>query len=385
MRSLCLIAAALPPKLDGIGDYSASLAAELAHTHRVSILTGQYKAVAIPDVEIEPAFTVREPGSVRRIPAILQARRPDWVLLQYNPFSFGRWGLNLYLPRVMHLIRRVSPTTRFALMVHEPFVPRIHWKFAVMSIWQRYQLRRLGQAADIIFFSIDRWVQEFSPWFPTKTVVHLPVGSSMPCVPIGRAEARCRLGIDDDTIVLGLFGTLHAARLEYMIRDAADAVRDSGKSPLILYMGPHGDVMREMMAGHALIADGPLPPDEISRRFAAIDCYLAPFIDGVSTRRTSMMTALQHSVPVAGTSGHLTDALLQTHNGTALLLTDKSDREGFARQVVRLAEDAQLRSSLGSRGHILFQEQFSWERIAGRLLEHLESVEQASSTGGVRR
>lgn len=367
---LCMIAAALPPKLDGIGDYTASLAAELARTQQVSILVGQGRPAApIPGVKIEAVFSPQRPGSVRRIADRIRETRPDWVVLQYNPFSYGRWGLNLHLPHVMQTIR--AGGARFALMMHEPFVPRINWKFAVMSLWQRYQFRRLGETADVIFISIDPWVRRFTPWFPRKPVVHLPVGSSIPYLALPREEARRRLGIAEDQMVLGLFGTLHAARLQNRVREAADTARAAGCSPLVLYMGPHSRAIRETMGDHALIAEGPLPPEEISRRFAALDCYLAPFVDGVSTRRTSMMTALQHGVPVAGTRGDLTDAMLEACNGEALLLADRDDAAGYARQVMRLVQDPMLRETIGRNGRRLFTEQFTWECIAARLLEHL--------------
>ena len=43
-----MIAAALPPQLDGIGDYSARVAAELAHSAEVTVLTGAPDPDPIP-------------------------------------------------------------------------------------------------------------------------------------------------------------------------------------------------------------------------------------------------------------------------------------------------------------------------------------------------
>src|SRR5207244_1468495 len=114
-----------------------------------------------------------QPRSTAQIGRCVEADRPDWVLLQYNPFSYGRWGLNPYLPLVMWRLRRRCPETRFALLVHEPFVPITSWKFAIETVWQRWQLWLLGQNADLIFFSIEPWAQRFRSWFPHKPVLHL--------------------------------------------------------------------------------------------------------------------------------------------------------------------------------------------------------------------
>ena len=223
-----VISAALPPQLDGIGDYTANLAAELARSVTVKVFTGAQAPTPIPGVRVETALTVDEPRSVWNLAAGVAADPPDWVLLQYQPFSYGRWGLNLHLPRVMRQIKRRHPRTRFALMVHEPFVPIDCWQNAVMTTWQRWQLWMLGRAADTVFFSIEPWAQKFAIWFPGKPVRPLPVGSNIPLVALSRAEARARLGIPEDTLILGLFGTAHASRLLEPVRRAAEAAKQAG-------------------------------------------------------------------------------------------------------------------------------------------------------------
>ena len=132
---ITIIAAALPPQLDGIGDYTACLAAELARAASVTVLTGARAPDPIPGVRIETVFSADAPASVQGIADVVKANPPDWALLQYNPFSYGKWGRNLHLPRVMARIKRECPQTRFALMVHEPFVPIITPQFAVMATW----------------------------------------------------------------------------------------------------------------------------------------------------------------------------------------------------------------------------------------------------------
>lgn len=122
-----IISAAMPPQLDAIGHYTALLSTELAKSTTVTILTGAGERYdSIEDVTVVPAFSVEKSRSVWNILDRVRADAPDWVLLQYQPFSYGRWGLNLHLPLVMRQIKRRCPGTRFALMMHEPFVPVIN-------------------------------------------------------------------------------------------------------------------------------------------------------------------------------------------------------------------------------------------------------------------
>ena len=367
--NITLIAAALPPQLDGIGDYTAQLAKELARATCVSVLTcTEQPHTPLPDVKIVPAFDPIKPETCARLPALIQSEAPDWVVLQYQPFAYGKWGLNLYLPRALAQLKKQSPRTRFALMVHEPFVPIESWKRAIMTTWQRWQLWRLGQSADIVFFSIDPWAQRFRKWFPGKPTLHLPVGSSIPAVAISAQEARARLGIVAETLVLGFFGTVHASRLLDYVYDAAAAIRDSGQQVRVLYMGPHGHAVRQAMGDIPLLAEGPLEAEEISRRFAALDIYLAAFDDGISTRRTSLMTALQHGVATVGTWGERTDTLLKQEDGSAFLLSEAHSSSEFCAHAVRLAQNPDLRRQIGAQGQRLYEAQFAWPQIAKRML-----------------
>jgi glycosyltransferase involved in cell wall biosynthesis len=376
---LDIITPALPPQLNGIGDYTAQLAAALVAADRpppscaVRLLTGRSRPCApVPGASIETAFTADRPGSVRSILQLVLASRPDWLLLQYNPFSYGRWGMNLYLPRVIAEIRRLSGETRFALMVHEPFVPVINWRWAIVTTWQRWQLWQLGRIAEVVFVSIDPWARRFRRWFPAGSVQHLPVGSNIPRVATSRAVVRARLGVPDETFVLGVFGTNHPSRMLHRVRSSAEAVRREGRGVLVLYMGPHGTVVREVMGDIPCLAEGPLTPGEVSRRFSAVDCYLAPFADGVSTRRTSLMTGLQHGVAVVGTRGPATDDLLRQADGEALLLAEVDSADAFHTHVVRAADDPGLRARLGQEAELLYTREFAWEQIASRLLAALQ-------------
>ena len=368
MLKICIVSAALPPLFDGIGDYTANIGAELGRVGAITVLTNQGQGMRpIPGITINQCFAKAHPRSFWQIATFVNERKPDWILLQYNPFSYGRWGLNVHLPRVMRAIHRTGQT-KIAVMVHEPFVPPTSWQFVIMSIWQRWQLWMLGKNADVLFFSIDPWVSRFESWFPGQRVVHLPVGSNIPRIPLDRAEARTRLGIQSDTTVIGLFGTLNPSRMIDQVRQAITAVSVRSTHARLLYIGPDIAAAKEVFLGVPLLAEGPLSPEEVSKRFAAMDVYLAPYIDGVSTRRTTLMTGLQHRIATVGTRGFLTDEMLARENGRAVLLADVKDNDEFNRCVSRLIEDAELRTRLGAVGQRLYEEHFAWDRIAAKLL-----------------
>ena len=367
---ITMICAALPPQLDGLGDYTAQLAAELVQRNRVTVLTcegEQHKS--IPGVKIVPAFRPDLPGSCVRLLPFIEAEAPDWVVLQYQPFAYGKWGRNLYLPHVMAQMKRQMPVVRQAVMVHEPFVPIEDWKRAIMTTWQRWQLWQLGHSADVVFFSIDPWAQRFRRWFPGKPVLHLPVGANIPRVAVSRSGGTRPVG--NIGRISGSRHFWHGAcpsRLLNYAYDAVVAVRNSGRQVVVLYMGPHGQTVQQVMGDIPLIAEGPLDAEEISRRFAAVDIYLAPFDDGISTRRGSLMAALQHGVATVGTCGSRTDTLLKQEDGSAFLLAEAHSSDEFCAHTLRLAQSADLRRQIGTQGQRLYETRFAWPQIAKQML-----------------
>jgi len=256
-------------------------------------------------------------------------------------------------------------------MAHEDFVPAINWKFIIMRQWQRWQFRALGDAADHIFFSIDPWVRRYGAWFDAP-VSHLPVGSNMPRLDIPHAEARRQIGLAPSDFVVGVFGTMSPARLLGHIEAAVTALHRRTPNTCVLYVGPDGTAVRDALPNITVHDAGRLPAKDVSLHLSAMDLHLTPFIDGLSTRRGSAMAGLQHGVATASTTGELTDAMLRDVNGSAFLLSPTGDVDAFVRNVFTLHDDAERRHAVASAGRALFDDAFSWDAAAQRVLTALD-------------
>lgn len=380
-RRVDLVFPALPPALDGIGDHTARLASALRSTCDVRILTAQEDADAIRGVCIERAFSRATRRGVRTLPAAVAARQPDWVMLQFEQFSYGRWGLNPLLPLAMRSARRRSPGTRLALVAHEDFVPVSSWKFAIMTTWQRAQFWSLGRLADLVLCSVPAWAERYQRWFPRAEVRHLPVGSNVRPAGGTRREARLALGVPADAFVLGLFGTVHAQRSMAAVRAAAEALRQRGVPVAVVYAGPQSAAVRAGLHGVRLIDEGRVSEADASYCFSAMDIYLAPFFEGVTARRGSFVAALAHGVPSVTTSGPLTDEVLRRAHSQAFLLAEAGNTDAFVRQTLRLHADDALRRRLGRGATELYARHFAWEVLARRVLTAFAAVEARAPAG----
>jgi glycosyltransferase involved in cell wall biosynthesis len=395
---LYIITTAAPPVLDGIGHYTASLVEALQREDASLEITvfapdGLGKYDPINGAPVRTGFRTDDISTFQRLAEILRDEKPDWVCLQYQAFSYGKWGRNPVLPRVLKEARASVPGLRLATMVHETFVVPLsksfitNLKLIVFGTWQKQQFRDLVRMSDLAFCSTERWIREYQPWFPNNTIHHLPVGSNMPLVPVegGKAAAKKRLNIPEDHLVVGIFGTAHSSRMNDAIHLALDAVRRAGKKPFLLYIGPNAETFAASVPPDIpSLMDGPFPGEEVSQRLQAIDIYLALFIDGVAARRGSFIAAIQHSLATVGLIGGNTDSWLRDSDGFVGVVFNKDDidqqqgdttfDERFGEAVYGVAQDDALRHRYEVAARRLFDERFAWKKIAQTILQKMKDV-----------
>jgi glycosyltransferase involved in cell wall biosynthesis len=259
-------------------------------------------------------------------------------------------------------------------MFHEDFVPATNWKNAVMTTWQRAQFWTLGRLADVAGFSIQTWATRYQSWFPNTDVAHWHVGSNIPHVGVSCATARDQLGINTSTFVAGIFGSLRSSRMMDWIRYATHALAHQAEDFTLLYVGPHGTVLKEALPDVRIRNAGPLPAEEVSIHLSAMDLHLAPFIDGVSTRRGSFLAGLQHGVPTVSTQGPLTDSMLEDENGNAFMLVPVDAPDGFKQVAIVLQTNPKRRQAMREQSQLFFERHFKWSLVADEILSSLNSA-----------
>ena len=300
----------------------------------------------------------------------LTATGLDALIIQYNPFSFGRWGFGPGLPLFLARLRRERRRPRIAVMFHETYVDMRSPSWALMGSWQRAQLMAVQAAADVQLCSIQRWTERLRKTARGRPVHHLPVASNLPDARADREMVRRRLGADADTVVLSCMGLRHPGRLPEVVLAAATEVGAGAASVLLLDLGPGERSVARLAGNVCLRATGFVDEVELAGYLAASDMFLAPYMDGVSTRRGSVMAALQHGVPVVGTSGHLTDDVLRDAPG--LKLVARGPHDEFVRTVSGLVQDEKRRADLGAAGRQLYERSFDWPVLVRRLRTHLD-------------
>lgn len=252
-------------------------------------------------------------------------------------------------------------------MVHEPYVAMEGPKLFVLGSVQRAQLEAIKAVADIVLTPTHDAARRTKGFGSTPHVV--PVGSNLPDRRGDREAVRAALGIESQEPVFAVLGRSLRPHQRRLIGAALAEAATSQRCHLLL-LGTGMDDVPQLPATVTVHRPGPLPWSELAGHMAAADLYLATYPDGVSTRRTSLMGALQHGLPVVGTTVGRSDPELLASDG--LLVLPEDGVSAFADAARRLARDSDERNRRGRAARALYDRSFSWPSVARRMAEALE-------------
>ena len=260
------------------------------------------------------------------------------ALIQYVPFLYGRRGLSRYPERIAAASRKTG--IRVAVFVHEPWVPLTRPQWLVLGPLQRLQLHRLIRRVDGAATAVPAWQSLVSP---RPELIY--VGSTSPPAPLphGRGESTSPLaplptsplsplpkgsGEPADQLLAPVVFSPFAAGLnwEWIVR----AVRAIGAPDGLVILGATEAQARRHPIGRWMEPGwdwrGRLSSAEIVPLLARARLVLAPFVDGVTGRRTSVCAALSTGARTLTSTGHLFDPFFRDGLDVATTETEFAER-----------------------------------------------------------
>jgi glycosyltransferase involved in cell wall biosynthesis len=384
-----IITSEYPPQPGGVSDYTKMIAKGLAdagdEVHVWCAATEELPGVATNAAEDRTGdatgVTVHSelghfrPADLRRVGSLLDGfNAPRRLLVQWVPHGYGYRSMNL--PFCLWLRRRsVRHQNVVELMVHEPYLAFAEgsWKQSGVAAVHRLMTMVLLNAARRVWISIPAWEKRLRPYALGRALPFhwLPVPSNIPVVDDRSAvdSVRTKYAPDGHQLV-GHFGTYDRSRSE-LLTQAVPLLLDGNAQCQMLLLGRGSEGMRrELIARHSefavrVHAADSLPAAELSLHVSACDLLFQPYIDGVSSRRTSVMVGLAHGVPIVTTSGRLTEPLWAENGAVALAAV--GDEAAMVSAAQRLLESADLRNLMSEAARSLYLERFHVDHIIGRL------------------
>ncbi len=342
--SVTVVSTAAPDTFDGVGDFARSLAEALSA--ELLVLPRQ---AGVPDW--------------RRI--WRERHRPGTgglVLLQYVPQSYfsGPEAL-LFFPWIAFL--KFRKKMKILVTFHEYNVP-LCWSLKRLAA-------RLFFDAALLFFGLiadgliathelnRRKISRLLPW-RRRSVAVIPIGSPLPdarmeekkfvaappFVLFGQPEGMDRKLVKD---ILRHLENRPSQRALWLARSRAEAGR-------FLEAIGCGQSRIEILEGW--------DRHRIAALFSEDAIFLAPFVDGVSTRRSTLAAALGRGLPVAGTLGPCTNPELKKE--PALQLAAGGDSRAFLGLLDRLVSEPEFRRQKSRESFELYARYFAWDKIGAR-------------------
>lgn len=284
---IALIAGCLEPGQDGVGDYARRLATECERLgHQVALLSVAEKHSSGNPVA-EPISTLRLTSAEWRGDGGQEARRwldtfrPDWVSLQFVPYSFDPRGL--FAASIGAFRTTLGGATNRHIFFHEIWIGSYQGaplRARLTGFRQKKAVRRLLQAIEPRCVHTNTGYHRDALATIGQPARILPLFGNVPVpIPAAAAAAIALPGVDPAALVCGMFGSLDPGwAAEKFLQDFAMLATSLGKPVALVAAGGLGlgakrfnQIAEEWREKVACVAVGRCAEAELARLFARFD------------------------------------------------------------------------------------------------------------------
>ncbi len=328
-----------------------ALAGEFRHT--IIALNGDTSGRERLSHEAEVEFVAApEPGRVGHmftLPDRMRELRPDLLL------TYGWGGVDAIAAGRIANCRRI-------IHMEDGFLPDEAHKQKFKRLMARRILMRAASwlvcpSQTLVTIARRQW------WLPKRSIRFLPNGVDTDIfTPGSRAEARQRLGLPQDDVIIGTVGHLRAEKnQERLLRAFANLRLD--RPARLLFVG--GGPLREhlgQLARELGVVDRVLFPGIIQQ---PVDWYRAMNVFALSSDTEQMPIALLEAMaaglPAAATAVGDVSSMVCSSNRP--YVTPLEDEDAFARSLQKLAGDTSLQTETGAANRQHCVQEFSLSRM----------------------
>ena len=362
-----MITGEYPPQAGGVSDYSRLVARGLAAAgDAVHVWAPENSGTDPGDdgVTIHRLAGHFGPRALAELSRSIGRRAGARLLVQYVPHAFGFKAMNL--PFCLWLYAHTRKNGGAAVMFHEVnlgFLPGDPARYRVLDAATKVMAMLVARSAAQIFVAAPVWEPLLRRYVAhDQPISWLPVPSTVAVVDdCARIAGARRRYAPAGGPVIGHFGTRPPA-IAAMLRALIPRILAANPALTMVLIGANGDTFRESIVRENLelsarvVATGVLSAAELSIAISSCDVMAQPYPDGVSSRRTSVMAALDHARATVTTDGLFTEPLWRQSEAVALVEAD--DAGAFASAVTELVADDARRRRYASTAKALYANRF---------------------------
>lgn len=379
----------LPPRIDGVGDYTWNLAWALRELGiEVRIFTSQEQGCIglLKNGWIFPTIMEWKPKEVvRALKDVVGNGASDWLCFQYVPQMYGRWGMCWQVADILMELKRKFHC-RIAVTFHE-FISkwRASLKDIILSSALHLQSKRILCATDLAIATCCLYkdiLQRLA--LRPLTIAVIPVGSNIEPIFIRQDELKAarRQIFPAQAKIFGILSRFSACRNFPLALRALKEARQRGIDAWLILLGnvesSNPKYFKELMlqadklgVKSYTVSTGELSKEGLSTHLGIVDVFIFPQNDGISTRNTALMAALAFGLPVVSFKpqpGNFDNFYIPCG-----VLVNKGNEDGFVEAAVSCLKQGDDLSKEALANSDYYYRHFSWPIIAKQYIETLSA------------
>lgn len=367
----------------GVGDYSYHFSKALLNSgHKVTVITADKQEIkdkqnGIKILKIIKNWNIK---NILQIVKEIKEENPDVIYIQFVQYLYNRYGITFNLI-ILLIINKIYLRKRTIIIFHEIYMKwTLHPLKFLLAIYQRLQAFFLFSLSDIGIVTSEKRRLHLKRLFFQSKIHYVPVGSNITfkeLTPIEKVELIKKIKAGN-SIILGTFG-----KLDYVDKDIqtlfhaiAKLYYYKKKNIFLLLIGGFkkesiskklvfDELIEKLKIKDIVFFTGYLPHEEASMYLQLMDIFISPILDGPTTRRTTLITAYAHSLPVVAFSGAENAEIFK--NGENILMS-KPDATDLVDKIELLIDNKNLRTALKNNAKKLWEENFTWDIITEKIL-----------------
>lgn len=350
------------PTPDGIAHHSAYLHHYLTQAgHQVQVI-------------YDDGIVGLHPNEVGVLVNKIKRQKADWVIFQYNGYSYNRFGAPSWLTKFYRRIRHAQDT-RLCLIVHETYIrEESSLKLKIYRFLQKRTLKRVSKYADLILTTTHLYKSQLKA-FHRKA--HLAFTPSNFEDFIKELEPEVKT---DGQLILGTFGN----RDPEFLLNVLTHLDHLGLDCEFLFIGNYQPQYIKLIKEYTkklkhikISRSGKLTDRNIVKFLYKLDAFilLEPVREdmggGLNTKSGSSATALCMGIPIFSTKGDFTDENVFKTDINYIQLYPENEVKSAEIIFNNVNEQDKLRQ-IGAAGKQLYEQEFSWPHYTSKILRLME-------------
>ncbi|MFZ9660308.1 MAG: glycosyltransferase, partial [Chitinophagaceae bacterium] len=304
---VAIISNNIPPVIDGVGDFTDLFSLELSKRNtEVFIICkrGINPQLTNSNINVFPVVDQWNKNGFYEALHVLKTQQPNFILFQFVPYSFNRWGIPMGL---IGIINSIHGMARIGFVFHETYIRKSIWPLQtnLVSFLQRYVLHKVAKKIEISITSIDRYLIQLKKL--GFTALHLvPIPANIETVEINeehKLQLKKKTAPQQEKIIVAL-----GNRNYDLLIQTFQNINQNRKDLKLVILGNQNYEIKKKPDN--VIVTGVLSRIEIIEYLSISDLYISfdPVKNGkggTSNKSGSLAIALAMGLPVVGFKGDM--------------------------------------------------------------------------------